>query len=104
VLRLRFHLDVTQRGTSTPLLAEECPVTAVQGADGPQWLPEEEALALLWAEPAGNVPPELRARWLTGAMESWPQLAPGIEQLAHERAETGRQRAAGAARAWEKAG
>ena len=62
-------------------------MTAVQGADGPQWLPEEEALALLGAEPAGNVPPELRARWLTGALEGWPRLAPGIERLAHERAE-----------------
>jgi hypothetical protein len=29
LLRLRLHLDVTQKGQTTPLLAEECPVSPV---------------------------------------------------------------------------
>ncbi len=88
VLRLRFHLDVTSHGTATPLLAEECVVAAVRGgAEASAWMPESEALRLLGAEPAGNVPPALRERWLTSALEGWPALQPGIERLAGERAE-----------------
>lgn len=88
VLRLRFHLDVVQRGDTTPLLAEECLVAAFQGAaEAPTWLSDEAPLALLKAEPSGNVPPELRTHWLTSALEGWPALQPGIERLASERAE-----------------
>ena len=88
VLRLRFHLDVTRRDGSTPLLAEECVVAAFQGgAERSTWVADTEALQLLGAEPAGNVAPELRTRWLTSAIAEWPALQPGIEQLANERAE-----------------
>lgn len=88
VLRLRFHLDVIRREDATPLLAEECVVAAFRGsAEGQEWLSEAEAPRLWQAEPAGNVPPELRMRWLTSAIEGWPALEQGIASLAATRAE-----------------
>ncbi len=88
VLRVRFHLDVTRRGVTTPLLAEECLTVAFRGAmETPTWLDDEEATGLLRAEPAGNVLPEQRTRWLARALEGWPALHPAIALVAEARAE-----------------
>jgi len=88
VLRLRYHLDVTKEGQTAPLLAEECLVTAYRESDDDvEWLDEEEALTLLRAVPGGNVPPELRTRWLSAAIADGAALEPGIARLADARAE-----------------
>jgi hypothetical protein len=87
LLRLRFHLEVSRRGRTTPLVAEECVVAAFRGrADEAEWLPHEEALALMAAEPSANVPPEQRAMWLEQTLSDLPLLEPGIAAIAHERA------------------
>ena len=89
LLRLRLHLEVTQKGQTTPLLAEECLVAAFQGRPSEAvWLPAEEALALLRAEAAGNVAVEQRTRWLKDVLDDRAALEPGIAHLAEERAAT----------------
>jgi hypothetical protein len=87
LLRLRFHLETTTRGRTTPLVAEECVVAAFRGQpDRPEWLTTDEALALMAAEPDANVPMGQRAMWLDGALRDLPLLEPGIERIAEERA------------------
>ena len=87
VLRLRVHLEVTRRSQTTPLLAEECLVAGFRGRpDEAEWLTQDEALVLLRAEPAGNVPPPLRTQWLDQILDQRDVLEAGIEELAQARA------------------
>lgn len=63
LVRHRFQLRLPARdGTVRPQLAEEARVIAFQGRpEAPQWLPEEEALALLEARATGNSDPGFAA-------------------------------------------
>jgi hypothetical protein len=87
LLRLRFQLDVTRRGETEALLAEECLVLGYQGdAAAPDWLPDDEALSLLGARADGNVPEAQRVVWLQRAVEALPMLEPHITARANDRA------------------
>ncbi|THA72149.1 helicase [Streptomyces sp. A0958] len=59
LVRHRFQLSLpTRDGEIRPQLAEEARVVAFQGRpEAPQWLPDEEALALLDARATGNSDP-----------------------------------------------
>ncbi|MFC8710323.1 helicase-related protein [Streptomyces sp. NPDC057197] len=59
LVRHRFQLSLpTRDGEIRPQLAEEARVIAFQGRpEAPQWLPDEEALALLQARATGNSDP-----------------------------------------------
>jgi hypothetical protein len=88
LLRARMHLDATQGGATTSLLAEECVVAGYRGRpEEPTWLAGDEAERLLAAEPAGNVPPEQRRLWLEAALAALPALESGIAALVEARAE-----------------
>jgi superfamily II DNA or RNA helicase len=88
LLRLRFHLETTQRGRTTPLVAEECVVAAFRGRpDDAEWLSPEEATALMDAPPDANVPEELRAIWLSDALRDLHLLEPEITRIAGDRAQ-----------------
>ncbi|MBK6662036.1 MAG: hypothetical protein IPG47_04540 [Thermoflexaceae bacterium] len=87
LLRLRFQLDVTRRGNTEALLAEECLVVGYRGdAGATEWLPDGEALALLGARAGGNVPEAQRVAWLQSAIATIPALEPHTAARAHERA------------------
>lgn len=88
ILRARMHLDLTQHGETSSLLAEECFVAGFQGQmrSDVAWLPPEQAETLLRAEPAANVHPAQREAWLREALDGLPALRPAIDALARERA------------------
>lgn len=86
LLRLRFQLDVTQRGETSSLLAEECLVLGYQGdPSAPEWLPDAEALALLGATGDANILPAQRTVWLQRVIDSLPLLEPAIAERARMR-------------------
>ncbi|MGH3624130.1 MAG: helicase-related protein [Sciscionella sp.] len=60
LVRFRLHVTLPARDGARPMVAEEARVLAFRGRpDEPDWLPPPEVDALLAAEPAGNVAPEL---------------------------------------------
>ncbi|MFC5747983.1 helicase-related protein [Actinomadura rugatobispora] len=60
LVRYRFHLTLPGRGKTRALVAEDAQVVAYRsGANGREWLTEEEVTALLGASPDANVLPEL---------------------------------------------
>ncbi|MEJ5220520.1 MAG: helicase-related protein [Tepidiforma sp.] len=87
LLRLRFQLDVISRRSTDSLLAEECLVLAFQGdASQPEWLSDDDAIALLAARADADLAPEQRTAWLQRAIDALPALGPHIERRAHDRA------------------
>ena len=87
LLRLRFQLDVTRRGDTEALLAEECLVLGYRGdASAPEWLPDDEARFLLGARADANVPEGQRTAWLARAVEALPTIEAQIAGRARERA------------------
>ncbi len=87
LLRARMHLEVTREGQSSELLAEEMIVAAYEGRGAQvSWLEPDEAETLLDAEPAGNMPPEIRERRLTEALDDLPLRGNELDDLARERA------------------
>ncbi|MES4887845.1 helicase-related protein [Streptomyces sp. NPDC096012] len=64
LVRHRFQLNLpTRKGGTVERLAEDARVVAFQGsATAPEWLPEDEALALLDARAAGNTDPKFAVR------------------------------------------
>jgi superfamily II DNA or RNA helicase len=87
LLRLRFQLDVTRTAAAQSLLAEECLVLGYRGeASSPEWLMDEEALALLGAQGDANVPEGQRLTWLQRAVGALPALEPHVAARARDRA------------------
>ena len=76
LVRLRIQLDVTQGTLGTEsLLAEECLVLGYQGEPtAPEWLSDDDALALLGAQGDQNVLDGQRTAWLERAVDALPQL------------------------------
>jgi len=90
--RLRFHLHVTDyasrgRRRTRQLLAEDCALLAFTGTvREPVLLDEDAALALLDAEPDGNVPASMARRMLRLTLSGLPALADPLAAIARERA------------------
>jgi hypothetical protein len=95
LVRRRYDIELARGGERRRLLAEDAAVHAFAGdPSSPQWLPAEEAEALLSAEPAGNVSPQ-QAKELLGlvlaAAGSWrPYLGQQARAAAAELAATHR--------------
>jgi superfamily II DNA or RNA helicase len=88
VVRLRFHLTVS-RGKQSPrqLLAEDARLVAFTGtSDAPEWFSDEEAEALLRAEPDANVTHEQAVRSLQRAVSGLAELEPALTEIAELRA------------------
>jgi superfamily II DNA or RNA helicase len=57
LVRYRFHLEVPTPDGVRPLVAEDARLLAFTGPpDAARWLPDEDAAALLLAQPGGNLP------------------------------------------------
>ena len=81
--RVRFELT----GGPEPLLAEEIATLGWRGfVDNPEWLSAAEVDALLAAEPAGNLNPDLAKKMLARQLAGSAALAQRATELARERA------------------
>jgi hypothetical protein len=87
LVRCRYHILTKQQGGgAAPLLAEDCRLLAFSGA--PQqadWLDDDDARALLSAEPAGNILPEQARAFVQTVVDGLPALTLHLEAMARER-------------------
>ena len=93
LLRLRSQLQVEQRGADgryaplKSLLAEECLGVAVEGANAPERLTEDDALSLLSLEPGRNMEDGQKTRLIGQTLDSIHALESTFERIARERAQ-----------------
>lgn len=88
LLLCRFRFLISTSGeVEHDNLAEECAVLAFSGSPkNALWLPEEDALALMRAEPSENIGSEQAASWIAKVEDGLPLLMPHIEEFQKERA------------------
>jgi hypothetical protein len=88
VLRLRFHLVVRRgEGRSRQLLAEDARLLAFNGTpEAPEWLSDNEAEALLGAEPHANIAFDQAVRAAERAVAGLDELRPALADVAEARA------------------
>lgn len=87
LLRLRFHIQAVGGG-GRPLLAEDQMLAAFRGTPSrPEWLDPAETEALLEAQPAANIAPELARGQLERLLADFAPLQGHLSQLAAHRSE-----------------
>lgn len=90
--RMRYHLTATAAGHTTPMLVEEVALLGFEGsAEEPQWLAEDDVVALMEKGAAGNVPAEQKKDLVGKALDGRAALATALETIASERCEALRQ-------------
>ncbi|MFF6779189.1 helicase-related protein [Streptomyces sp. NPDC012637] len=89
LVRYRFQLTLPGRdGVNRQQLAEDARLLAFRGgASNPDWLSEEEAIALLDARAAGNTKREFAQERVEGILGSLESLMPVLEQRGEELAD-----------------
>jgi superfamily II DNA or RNA helicase len=88
LVRLRFHIVTKQGERERPLLAEDCQMLAFAGSpQNADWLPADQAEALLDAAPEANVLPDQAAHFLRTVLDGFDALRPHLEQSARQRGE-----------------
>jgi superfamily II DNA or RNA helicase len=90
LVRMRFDVVTKRRqGGDRRQLAEEIRLLAFEGAPGadPRWLDDETSAALLEAGPAGNIIPDDARSRVAEVVDAYEELAPALDQVAHERAQ-----------------
>ena len=80
---------MTRKGeTETPLLAEDCQIVAFAGSpQNAEWLDDDQASALLEADPEANVPPEQAVDFVRKVVEGYGALASHLNEVAKQRGE-----------------
>jgi superfamily II DNA or RNA helicase len=86
LLRLRHHLELTRRGRTRQLMAEETVTLGVRGRASPRWLTEDEAAPLLDARPSANLDPTAATHELRLALSFLGAERTVLERLATDRA------------------
>lgn len=86
LLRLRHHLELTRRGQTRQLMAEEALAIGVRGRAQPHWLAEDEAAPLLDARPSANLDAAVAVRELTEALAFLDAQQAVLERLTSDRA------------------
>ncbi|MBK0371493.1 DEAD/DEAH box helicase [Streptomyces sp. RB110-1] len=89
LVRHRFQLNLPARdGSVREQLAEDARVVAYRGRpDAPEWLPEDEAVALLDARATQNTDPKFATEHIAGILAALPAIMP---ELRYQSAELGR--------------
>ncbi|MBL8617076.1 MAG: DEAD/DEAH box helicase, partial [Deltaproteobacteria bacterium] len=87
LLRLRHQLVAWRGRTAVPLLVEEATALAWAGANGELRGEGDEALALLRAPPAGDLPPHVRGRMLEQALAELAARPEALHSFATRRAQ-----------------
>jgi len=86
LMRYRYHIVVRRGNDEAPLLAEASDLVGFQGQpQAPRWLDNEEAEALLAAEPDANIAPADATRFLSRILESFPKLQEELNQRTQQR-------------------
>jgi hypothetical protein len=79
LVRFRINVELPGRDGKRELVAEEARVLAYRSrVSDPDWLTDDEAVALLAAEPSGNIPPDQAVDFLEQAVASIPELLPQL--------------------------
>jgi hypothetical protein len=88
LVRYRFDLTIQRRRESSfSQLAEDVALIAFTGLPSdPEWLTEDQAEALLAAEPTGNIGPEQRVEFVQRVIAARAELAHHLDALAQDRA------------------
>lgn len=88
LVRFRYHI-ITKRGdVEQPLLAEDCRLLAFTGSpQNAEWLPDDEAEALLQAKPEANIQPEQASQFLSRVIDDFELLHPHLEEAARQHGE-----------------
>jgi len=86
LLRLRYHI-VTKHGEyERPLLAEDAQILAFAGSpQNADWLPPDQAEALLSAQPEANVTPDQATDFVRKVIDGFDHLRPHLERFARDR-------------------
>jgi hypothetical protein len=86
LVRLRYHI-LTQKGDGeTALLAEDCQLLAFTGAPAnAQWLPPDQAEALLDAQPAANITPQQASDFIRRVVDGFEHLRAPLNEAAVQR-------------------
>ena len=88
LVRFRHDLETRRDSESWKSLAEEVQALAFGGTpEAPEWLPDDEALALFEAEPAANIAPQQAQGFVASVLQGAGALTPRLEQLARDRAD-----------------
>ncbi|MEN6478489.1 MAG: helicase-related protein [Anaerolineales bacterium] len=89
LLRLRYHLTRQTPGGETTLLAEDALIAAYEPPASPEaplvWLDDEAVTPLLEAEPAANLPDDLKRERLTIELERLATQSAELDALAQRR-------------------
>lgn len=87
LVRYRFHIITRQDDIDRALLAEDSQVIAFAGSPtSAEWLPADQAEALLMAEPESNVLPDQATHFVWQVIDGFSSLSSHIEQTARDRA------------------
>ena len=92
LVRLRSQIQVEQRGEGgqyeilKSLLAEECIGVAIRGGNTPEFLSEDQSLALLSLEPSGNMPDGMKTHQIEQAIDQLPAFEERLNDIARQRA------------------
>lgn len=86
LVRLRYHILARREEQETALLAEDCQVLAFSGAPAAaEWLPADQAEALLQAEPEGSIAAEQARNFLRTLIADFDPLRQPLDELAVRR-------------------
>jgi superfamily II DNA or RNA helicase len=87
LLRHRFHIHVKRGRKEIPLLAEETSLAAFRGTlANAEWLPPDEAEALLGLKPDANIAPDLVVETITKLVDRFDEITPRLDAIARARA------------------
>jgi len=86
LVRFRYHIVTKHGSEEQTLLAEDCQVIGFAGAPASaEWLPTDQAEALLTARPDGNVPPDIGRHQLQRILESFGSIEDKLTAIARKR-------------------
>lgn len=86
LVRFRYHIIQIKQGEESPLLAEDCQVVAFSSSpQNAEWLSDQEAEALLQAQPDSNINPEQASDFIQRIVDGFEVLQPHLEQVAIQR-------------------
>ena len=88
LLRHRYHIVTELPGNTKQLLAEDCQLVAFRGSpENAEWLPINEAEALLGAVPASNIDPDQKRRFIQRVLDGYDAIRDRLEEEARSQGE-----------------
>jgi hypothetical protein len=86
LVRFRYHIITRKGDDDTPLLAEDCQILAFGGSpQSAEWLDDDQAVALLDADPEANVPHEQAVDFVRKVVEGYDLISAHLNDVAKRR-------------------